>query len=187
MFAQQQLLLQSAAAAACSVCSQQLPGTVKLVQVLGGSILQHIRQVAQPARQMEPALEPPTQIDIDSSSSSSSRRQEQQPLRSPASSSSLPKIITTTASPGKGQVDTAAAAVQRLSLHVPQQQQQHGTAVSVSTQTAPAPQPPSPTGVKKTFYKRKLPCPPATEFSSAEGAATQPVTARRSSALIPSA
>jgi hypothetical protein len=28
-----------------------------------------------------------------------------------------------------------------------------------------------PSGVKKTFYKRKLPCPPATEFSSAEGAA----------------
>jgi hypothetical protein len=26
-----------------------------------------------------------------------------------------------------------------------------------------------PTGVKKTFYKRKLPCPPATEFSSVEG------------------
>jgi hypothetical protein len=25
------------------------------------------------------------------------------------------------------------------------------------------------TGVKKTFYKRKLPCPPATEFSSPEG------------------
>lgn len=31
-------------------------------------------------------------------------------------------------------------------------------------------QPPSPTGVKKTFYKRKLPCPPATEFSSTDGA-----------------
>eukprot|EP00878_Enallax_costatus_P016815 GHUV01017648.1.p1 GENE.GHUV01017648.1~~GHUV01017648.1.p1 ORF type:complete len:331 (+),score=67.21 GHUV01017648.1:896-1888(+) len=26
-----------------------------------------------------------------------------------------------------------------------------------------------PQGVKKTFYKRKLPCPPATEFSSSEG------------------
>lgn len=26
-----------------------------------------------------------------------------------------------------------------------------------------------PKGVKKTFYKRKLPCPPATEFSSTEG------------------
>ena len=25
------------------------------------------------------------------------------------------------------------------------------------------------TGVKKTFYKRKLPCPPATEFSSPQG------------------
>lgn len=31
-------------------------------------------------------------------------------------------------------------------------------------------QPPSPTGVRKTFYKRKLPCPPATEFSSTDGA-----------------
>jgi hypothetical protein len=48
-----------------------------------------------------------------------------------------------------------------------QQQQQHGPLqplVHAATQYTP------PSGVKKTFYKRKLPCPPATEFSSAAGA-----------------
>lgn len=34
---------------------------------------------------------------------------------------------------------------------------------------------PAPAGVRKTFYKRKLPCPPATEFSSAEGTDCQPL------------
>jgi glutathione gamma-glutamylcysteinyltransferase len=46
------------------------------------------------------------------------------------------------------------------------QQQQQQVAVPSMVQ---AHQPPPPTGVKKTFYKRKLPTPPATEFSSTEG------------------
>lgn len=55
----------------------------------------------------------------------------------------------------------------------PQQHQQQPQQLPQASNTSPvaatAPYAP-PTGVKKTFYKRKLPCPPATEFSSAEGA-----------------
>jgi hypothetical protein len=47
--------------------------------------------------------------------------------------------------------------------HEPPAQQLVATPAAASAPYAP------PTGVKKTFYKRKLPCPPATEFSSAEG------------------
>lgn len=36
---------------------------------------------------------------------------------------------------------------------------------------APPPGAPQPAGVRRTFYKRKLPSPPATEFSSPEGRA----------------
>ncbi|WIA42506.1 hypothetical protein OEZ86_008492 [Tetradesmus obliquus] len=54
----------------------------------------------------------------------------------------------------------------------PQQHQQQPQQLPQASNTSPvaatAPYAP-PTGVKKTFYKRKLPCPPATEFSSAEG------------------
>jgi hypothetical protein len=49
-----------------------------------------------------------------------------------------------------------------------QQQEQPSQPPVVTPVAATAPYAP-PTGVKKTFYKRKLPCPPATEFSSADG------------------
>jgi hypothetical protein len=49
------------------------------------------------------------------------------------------------------------------------QQYEPQTQLSVATPVSAAAPYAPPTGVKKTFYKRKLPCPPATEFSSAEG------------------
>jgi hypothetical protein len=56
--------------------------------------------------------------------------------------------------------------------HHHQQQQQQPLQASVVSAVAPTAPYAPPTGVKKTFYKRKLPCPPATEFSSAEGTAS---------------
>ncbi|KAF6260230.1 Phytochelatin synthase-domain-containing protein [Scenedesmus sp. NREL 46B-D3] len=50
-----------------------------------------------------------------------------------------------------------------------QLQQQQPPQASIASPVAATASFVPPTGVKKTFYKRKLPCPPATEFSSAEG------------------
>lgn len=152
--------LSAAATAAAHATQQQLPGSVRLLQVLSGTLLQHVRSVAQPARQemAEPHVadtaeqlppttaSPPRQLSVrlaDAAGDSQQHRHQQ--LVAPS--------VTTAAS------------------MMPQQQpQQH--------------QPPSPTGVKKTFYKRKLPCPPATEFSSAEGVSLWLCCTRSVSLLI---
>jgi hypothetical protein len=42
-----------------------------------------------------------------------------------------------------------------------------------------------PSGVKKTYYKRVLPCPPATEFSSEEGGQQQPMNCKMTVAQPP--
>jgi len=154
----------SAAAALCAACHchcQQLPGTFKLLQVLGGPVLQHVRHVAQAARQeVDATLETP-------------ESQISQLLHGPQQ---LPHTAEpkggngTSATPLKAQSRDAIqqravpAGVQEATLQLQQQQAPQHALVPPA-----AHQPPSPTGVKKTFYKRKLPCPPATEFSSSEG------------------
>jgi hypothetical protein len=61
---------------------------------------------------------------------------------------------------------------QQTQQQTQQQQQQQPVQASITSSTAATAPYAPPTGVKKTFYKRKLPCPPATEFSSAEGMPT---------------
>ena len=145
---------------------QQLPGTVQLLRVLGGPLLHHLRHIAQPAREMEAAVDP-TAVEqgilLDGGLPSHGHQQRPQ-----AALGSHQPVPAATPSAAAGQ-STTAPAVQRLVLQVPQQQQQQQQVPSAAAQPH---QPPSPAGVKKTFYKRKLPCPPATEFSSTEGKLT---------------
>lgn len=134
------------AACAQPACSQQLPGTVKLLEVLSGTLRHHLRNIAQAARQMEPADSPTLIIST-----------QQQHQHDPLTTSSSKGVQASPDSP------SMAEAPHKPALQPMQQQQ-----VVVPAVVQPH-QPPSPTGVKKTFYKRKLPCPPATEFSSADG------------------
>lgn len=159
-------MLQSgcSAAALCAAyhCHcQQLPGTFKLLQVLRGPVLQHVRHVAQAARQQDGTLEASeTQI------SQLLRHGQQLPhTAEPRGGNGGSSMPLSTQSHDAMQQRAVPAGVQEATLQMQRQQQQAQHAV-VSPATH---QPPSPTGVKKTFYKRKLPCPPATEFSSSEG------------------
>lgn len=118
----------------------QLPGTASLAQVLSRSILQHARGLAaQAARAME---QPAFQHPEEAADAREGAPAAPQPCAAPPPAPPAP------ASPTVPEVPQAAA-----------------TAAAV----VQAHQPRSPTGVKKTFYKRKLPCPPATEFSSTGG------------------
>jgi len=72
-----------------------------------------------------------------------------------------------TASGGASDAAAAATAAAAVPTPLDQQQQQRPPLLNESA-LHQMPQP-LPTGVKKTFYKRKLPCPPAIEFSSPEG------------------
>jgi hypothetical protein len=98
---------------------------------------------------MEPADSPPLII---------STQQQQQ--HAPLTASSSKGVQASPDSPNM-------AEIAHKPVLQPMQQQQQQVVVPAVVQPH---QPPSPTGVKKTFYKRKLPCPPATEFSSADGA-----------------
>lgn len=146
--------------AACHCSCSQLPATAKLAKALSGPILQHIRGVAQAARKMEPEFEPPTGISL--SSIRTAVPLELQHDAAPADTVQRPAHAADTVSPAAAAQPHAPQPAQER--HPVQQQQQ--VAVPPMVQ---AHQPPSPTGVKKTFYKRKLPTPPATEFSSTEG------------------
>lgn len=140
----------------CSVlaalpCGGQLPGSVRLAQVLGGSILLHARQAAQAARQMQAAEPADEAVD---------QHQQQQQAVAAAAAAACSHQQAAAPTP------QLPLDVQQSPAPVMQHQQQQLPVVPAVVQ---AHQPPSPTGVKKTFYKRKLPCPPATEFSSTEG------------------
>lgn len=152
--------LNSSLYAACQCCAlqQQVPGTFKLAQVLSGSILQHVRQAAQASRQM--FAEP--QVDHEHLSNIPTPSEQQHAQHQDAASLNLHQQAELDV-----QLSRAGAAVQEKPTSL-LQQQQHMQVVLPAAIVQPH-QPPSPTGVKKTFYKRKLPTPPATEFSSTEG------------------
>lgn len=149
-----------------AACAHQLPGTVRLAQVLSGSILQHVRQAAQAARQMvmvEPEPEPLTdqQQQLNSNSSSNiSVQQQHHPQQQQGA------VLSGIHQQAELELQEKLE-VQPAPLRV--KEQQHASHVVVPAAVVQPHQPPSPTGVKKTFYKRKLPCPPATEFSSSDG------------------
>lgn len=137
--------------AAAYHCTCQLLGSVRVIPVLQGNFLHHIRQVASPARQTQFAPEaiPVTRIQVLKSNA------QQQPQPAPETANNMIGVV-----PGIQVVSAQDSLAQ---------QRAQPTAATVPTAVLPR-QPVSPTGIKKTFYKRKLPCPPATEFSSLEGA-----------------
>jgi hypothetical protein len=150
----QQHVGQALLSAACHCSCNQLPAAAKLAQSLSGPILQHVRGIAQAARKMEPEFEPPTGISL-LSIGTAVPTEPQQDVQLADAVQDYAHALRTVGPAAAAQLHAPQPAQQQQQLAVPQMVQAH--------------QPPSPTGVKKTFYKRKLPTPPATEFSSAEG------------------
>lgn len=150
-----QSLCASASQAAAACACQQLPGSVRLLQVFKSCLRYHSwRSVAQVARHEH---EPPTTVEAQLQARLDPMIQvtaEQLPSLHDANQQQHHAATTATA---------AAQQPQQLPQH---QHEQHKLPLSPVVQPLYSP----PTGVKKTFYKRKLPCPPATEFSSAAGA-----------------